>query len=345
LVPIRKLKAFQDAGHTAVFIIGDYTARIGDPSAKDKTREMIAKEEINKNADEYFKLVFRILDQDKTEIHRQGEWFGNFDLEKVMELTSKVSVSQIMEHETFKKRIEKGLPFGVHEEIYPLLQGYDSVAIKADVELGGMDQKFNLLMGRQMQKAYGQSEQDIVMMPYLIGLDGKEKMSKSLGNYISISDSPSEMFGKVMSIPDNLIVHYYELCTDITSGGLEVIKKELASGKNPREVKADLAGLIVEIYYSNEEAEKAASEFDKVFKSGQMPTEISEIRVSQTKMRLDDLLVECKLAESKAAAQRLIEQGAVSIESTKQSDPYADIEIKDSLIIKAGKRGFAKIRV
>lgn len=344
-VPIRKLKAFQDLGHTAVFIVGDYTARIGDPSAKEKTREMISQEAIKKNADAFFEQAFKILDKEKTEIHLQSEWFGDFDLDKVIEIASKVSVAQIMEHETFKKRIEKGQPFMIHEEIYPLLQGYDSVAVKADVELGGTDQKFNLLMGRQMQKAYSQPEQDILMMKYLIGLDGKEKMSKSLGNYIAINDKPDEMYGKVMSIPDNLVTHYYELCTDITSGGLEVIKKELADGKNPRDVKAELAGLIVETYYSKEEADQAAGEFDKVFSKGEQPSKMPIVKLETRDIRVDDLLMDCKLTTSRSAARRLIEQGAVEISGKKISDPFKTIQIQDDMIIQVGKRNFVKIRV
>ena len=358
-VPIRKLKAFQDLGHTAVFIIGDYTARIGDPSAKDKTREAISEGEIKKNADAFFAQAFRILDKDKTEIHLQDEWFGKFNLAKVLEVASKVSVAQIMEHETFKKRIEKGQPFMIHEEIYPLLQGYDSVAVKADVELGGTDQKFNLLMGRQMQKSYGQSEQDIVMMDYLIGLDGKEKMSKSLGNYIAINDAPNDMYGKVMSILDNLIAHYYELCTDVTPGGLEVIKKELAdgpparldsarlageAGKNPRDVKAELAGLIVETYYSKEDAEKAANEFDKVFSRREKPTKMPIVKLEMRDIRLDDLLMDCKLATSRSAARRLAEQGAVEVNGQKITDPFKTIQIKDEMIVQVGKRNFVKIK-
>lgn len=344
-VPIRKLKAFQDLGHTAVFIIGDYTARIGDPSAKDKTREVVSKEEIKKNADAFFAQAFRILDKFRTEIHLQSEWFGKFDLAKVLEVASKVSVAQIMEHETFKKRLEKGQPLMVHEEIYPLLQGYDSVAINADVELGGTDQKFNLLMGRQLQKAYGQPEQDILMMNYLIGLDGKEKMSKSLGNYIALNDAPNDMYGKVMSIPDSLITHYYELCTDITSGGLEVVKKELADGKNPRQVKAELAKLIVETYYSAAEAEEAEEEFNRIFRQGERPSEMPIVKLEIRDERLDDLLLDCKLASSRSEARRLAEQGAVEINSKRVTDPFKTIKVEDGMVVRVGKRNFVRVKI
>ncbi len=345
-VPIRKLKAFQDLGHKAVFIIGDYTARIGDPSAKDKTREAPSEAEIKKNADSFFAQAFRILDKDKTEIHLQSEWFGKFDLEKVLEIASKVSVAQIMEHETFRKRIEKGQPFMIHEEIYPLLQGYDSVAIRSDLELGGTDQKFNLLMGRQMQKAYGQKEQDILMMNYLIGLDGKEKMSKSLGNYIAINDEPNDMYGKVMSIPDNLIVQYYELCTDLTPGGLEIIKKELATGKNPRDIKAELAKLIVEIYYSVDEAAKAALEFDKVFAKKQVPSQMKDYHLEESRAHWTTIGLLSRVMPNVSGSElrRLIFQGGVDLDGMKISDPNFRVKPKNGSILKVGKKKFFKIR-
>jgi len=341
-VPIRKLKAFQDMGHTAVFIIGDYTARIGDPSGKDETRKPVSEEEVKKNADAFFSQAFRILDQSKTEIHLQSEWFKDFDLAKVIEVASKTSVSQIVEHETFKKRLSEGKPFMLHEAIYPILQGYDSVAVRADVELGGTDQKFNLLMGRQIQKAYDQPEQDILMMNYLIGLDGKEKMSKSLGNYIAISDKPEDMYGKVMSIPDSLIMQYFELCTDLTDEALRIIEKE--SKDDPRNTKAKLAKLIVEMYHSEESAENAAGEFDRIFKNKEKPEDMLVKRIDVSECRIDDLLMKCELATSKAEAKRLVEQGGVEIEGEKITDPFKTIEVKDEMIIQVGKRRFVKIK-
>ncbi|HLB95900.1 MAG TPA: tyrosine--tRNA ligase [Patescibacteria group bacterium] len=345
-VPIRKLKAFQDLGHQAVFIIGDYTARIGDPSAKEKTREFIDEKTVKKNTNVFFSQAFRILDREKTEIHLQSDWYKKFDLEKIFELTSKVSVAQVMEHETFRQRLQKKQPFMVHEEIYPLLQGFDSVAVRADVELGGADQKFNLLMGRQMQKAYGQAEQDIVMMKYLVGLDGKEKMSKSLGNYIAISDSPTDMYGKIMSIPDNLIMHYYELCTDVTMEALKIIEKELKEGKNPREVKAQLAKVIVEMYHSADDAERAAGEFDRVFRDRERPSEIEGRVMEDNKVNytLIGLIVELFKDISKSEARRLIEHGGVEVEGIKIIDPQKSIELKDQMIIRVGKRKFVRIK-
>jgi len=344
-VPIRKLKAFQDLGHTAVFIVGDYTASIGDPSEKAKTREPVAKALIKKNADAFFKEAFRILDKDKTEVHLQSEWFKDFDLNKIIEIGSKVSTQQIMEHETFRKRLEENQPFMVHEIIYPLLQGYDSVAVKADVELGGIDQKFNLLMGRQMQKAYGQPQQDVLMMKYLVGLDGEEKMSKSLGNYIAINEAPEEMYGKVMSIPDNLILHYFELCTDVTEDALKVIGEELKSGKkNPRDAKAELAKTIVEMYHSKDDAEKASEEFDRVFSRREKPKDIPEIKLEISECRMDDLLMKCELATSKSEAKRLLEQGAVEIEGETIIVPEEVVKIRDGMVVQVGKRRFVKIK-
>ncbi len=342
-VPIRKLRAFQELGHIAVFIIGDYTAQIGDPSEKEKTREPIARDIIKKNTQYFFDQAFKILDKEKTEIHLQSEWFEKINLEKIFEITSKVSMAQIMEHETFRKRLQKGQSFRFHEAIYPILQGYDSVMVKADVEIGGADQKFNLLMGRQMQKAYGQKEQDVIMMKYLIGLDGKEKMSKSLGNYIAFEDKPDDMYGKVMSIPDNLIAHYFELCTDVTSKGLEVIKDEIKKGKNPRDIKADLAKLIVGIYHSAPEAEEASLEFKKVFSKKESPTNIPTIKIIEEKMALSELIAKSKLVDSNSEIRRLIEQGGVEVDDMKITDPNKEITIKDSMLIRVGKRKFVKL--
>ncbi len=343
-VPIRKLRAFQELGHTAIFIIGDYTAQIGDPSEKDKTREPISKDVIKENAKYFFDQAFKILDKEKTEIHLQSEWFEKINLEKIFEITSKVSMAQIMEHETFRNRMQKGQSLRLHEVIYPILQGYDSVMVKADVEIGGADQKFNLLMGRQMQKAYGQKEQDIIMMKYLIGLDGKEKMSKSLDNYIAFEDSPDDMYGKVMSIPDNLIAHYFELCTDVTSKGLKVIEEELKKGKNPRDIKAELAKLIVEFYHSAVEAEEASLEFKKVFSKREKPTNIPIKEIQAGKLSLDDLLIQCQLVVSKSEARRVISQGGVVIDGVKSTDFQKEITIKDGMIIRVGKRKFVKIK-
>ncbi len=341
-VPLRKLKAFQEMGHTAVFIVGDFTARIGDPSEKEKTRKPLTIEEVKKNAEGYFAQAFKIIDKDKTEVHMQSEWFEKMDLQKLFDVARQVSVQDLMKHETFKKRIATNAPFSLLEMMYPILQGYDSVEVKADVEIGATDQKFNILMARQIQKIYNQPEQDVVTLKYLTGLDGEEKMSKSLGNYIAINDIPEDMYGKVMSIPDNLIMQYFELCTDITDDALKIIEQETKS--DPRNTKAKLARLIVEMYHSEETAEKAAGEFDRVFKNKEKPEDMPVKDIDVSECRIDDLLMKCELATSKAEAKRLIEQGGVEIEGEKITDPFKTITIKDEMIVQVGKRKFVKIK-
>lgn len=339
-VPLRKLKAFQDMGHTAVFIVGDYTARIGDPSEKDKTRKALTVEEVKKNASSYFEQAFKIIDREKSEVHMQSEWFGKMDLQKLFEIASKVSINDLMKHETFKKRIETNAPFSLLEMMYPILQGYDSVEVKADVELGATDQKFNILMGRQIQKIYGLPEQDVVTLRYLTGLDGKEKMSKSLGNYIAIKDTATDMFGKVMSIPDSLIMQYFELCTDVEQDALKIIEDE--AKKDPRNTKAKLAKLIVEMYHSEADAEKALGEFDRVFKNKEKPEKIPVVKYNKDKERIDKLLVEINIASSSSGARRLVEQGAVKIDNIKIDDEYKAINVENGMIIQVGRK-FIKI--
>lgn len=342
-VPLRKLKAFQDAGHTVVFVVGDYTARIGDPSDKDQTRKVLSIEDVKKNASTYFEQAFKIIDKEKSEVHMQSEWYGKtVDLDKFFEIARQISVAQLLKHETFKKRIQNDASFSILEEMYPILQGYDSVALKADVEIGATEQKFNLLFGRQIQKIYDQPEQDIITLNYLIGLDGKNKMSKSLGNYIAINDASEDMYGKVMSIPDDLIMDYFKLCTDVEVDALKII--EVEAKENPRDTKAKLSKLIVEMYHSANEAEKAAGEFEKVFKNKENPTEMPEKKLEKNEYRIDQLLIECGLAASKSEARRLIEQNAVEIEGEKITEPDKMIEVKDEMIIQVGKRRFVKIK-
>lgn len=346
-VPLRKLKAFQEMGHTAVFIIGDFTARIGDPSEKEQTRKPLTTEEVKKNADGFFEQAFKLIDKDKTEVHLQSEWFEKMDLEKLFDLARKVSVAQLMEHETFKKRIANNAPFSFLEMMYPILQGYDSVAVRADVEIGASEQKYNLLMGRQVQKLYGQDQQDVIMMHYLIGLDGKEKMSKSLGNYIAVNDAPDEMYGKVMSIPDELIVHYYELCTDITTGGLDVIKEELRTGKNPRDIKAELAKLLVEAYHSSRSAEEAAKEFNRVFRQKEFPSKMTEFTIHEKYAHWSFISLLSKVFPdvSNSELRRLIFQGGVELDGMKISDPNFLVRPKNNSVLKVGKKRFIKLKV
>ncbi|PIP21423.1 MAG: tyrosine--tRNA ligase [Candidatus Nealsonbacteria bacterium CG23_combo_of_CG06-09_8_20_14_all_40_13] len=342
-VPIRKLAQFQQLGHKIVFLLGDFTAQIGDPSGKLKTRTALSSKQVEENAKTFLAQVFQILDPDATEVHRQSEWFGKMNLADFFGILSKVSVNVILSHETFKNRLSKDLPLAMHELIYPVLQGYDSVAVKADVEVGGQDQKFNLLMGRHIQRAFGQNQQEIVMTKYLLGTDGKEKMSKSLGNFIALTDSPDQMYGKVMSIPDELIVPYFELCTNISVKGLQLIKNEYKNSQARRDLKAKLGKLIVETYHHVAAAEASEEEFNKIFKNKEKPSVIAEVKISSKQAILADLLVELKLADSRSEAKRLILQGAVKVADKILKDPFVKIELANGAIVQVGKRKFAKV--
>lgn len=342
IVPLRCLKRWQNAGHQVVIIIGDYTAQIGDPTGQDKTRPTLTHEKVLDFAKDYLKQIFKILDKEKTEIRYQAEWFEKFNLQTVFELCSKYTVKQMLARETFRERLKKEAPFSIHEMLYPLLQGYDSVAIKADVEFGGIEQKFNLLVGRDIQRAYGQHQQDVVMTPILLGTDGREKMSKSLNNYIGIMESPKEMYGKIMSIPDKLILPYFELCTNLTTNEIAEIKKEITF-KNPKVLKMRLARTIVTLYHSISDAQKAEEEFERVFKKKKAPLDIPVFEVKEKKDILA-LLVETKLASSKSEAKRLIFQGGVEINNEKINDWQKVILPQAGMIIKAGKRKFVKIK-
>ncbi len=342
-VPLRKLKAFQDLGHQVVLIIGDYTTRIGDPSGLDKSRPQLSESEVEKHAKDYVDQASLILDKEKTEVRWQSEWFEDFDLQTVIDLTSKATLAQVLSHETFKNRLKKGLPLSTHEVIYPFLQGYDSVAVKADIEIGGIDQKFNLLMGREIQRSFNQPSQDIMTLNYLMGSDGR-KMSKTFNNYIALKDSPKEMYGKVMSIADDLIIDYFTLATEVPLIEIEEIKKSLSSGDNPRDHKARLAREIVILYHSKKEAEKAEKEFDKVFKNKELPSDIPVFTPTKSKLPIMDLLVGSGMTDSKSEARRLIEQGGVSINEKRVEDSKKEISFKKNDIIKVGKRKFLKIK-
>jgi len=341
-VPLRKLKAFQDLGHQAVLIIGDYTARIGDPSGLDKTRPQLSLKEVKKYAQDYINQASLVLDIKKTEVRWQSEWFKKFDLEKIINLTAKATLAQVLSHETFRQRLEKGQPLATHEILYPFLQGYDSVAVKADVELGAMEQKFNLLMGRTIQEAFQQEPQDILMTPYLIGTDGR-KMSKSFENYIALKDSPGDMYGKVMSIPDELIIEYFTLATEIPLKEIERIRGLLKKGENPRDYKAKLARKIVSLYYGEKAAKKAEEEFNRVFKEKELPDNIPSFKPKKYTYLPIDLLVEAKLVNSRSEARRLIEQKAVSLNGSKIENWQKEINLAKGDVLKVGKRRFIKI--
>lgn len=331
-ITLRKLREFQNLGHQIVFIIGDYTARIGDPSGRSKTRPMLSEDEIRSNAKTYFDQVGKILDISKTEVHYNSEWFAKKDFAFALELQSKFTSQRILERDDFSKRMKAGTEVYAHETLYPMMQAYDSVEIKSDVEVGGTDQKFNMLAGRDLQRHMGLPEQDVITLPLLRGLDGVQKMSKSLNNYIGITEEPDAMFGKVMSIPDALIDEYYTLCVDTPRASAD-----------PRLAKLELGVLIVDLYHETGEGAKARAEFERVFSRKEPPTEVKSERLKVEKIGIVDLLIQTKLAKSKGEARRLIEQGGVKIDDVKQTDPDAVIDLSPSRLVQVGPRKFVRV--
>jgi len=349
-VVLRKLRDFQQLGHQAVLVVGDFTAMIGDPSGKSKTRRQLSAEEVATNVEAVKKQFGKILDIEKTEIRLNSEWLGPMDFGAVLRMCGKTTVARIMERDDFAKRWEAHQPIAMHELMYPLLQGTDSVALKADVELGGSDQKFNNLMGRQLQEASGQEPQVVVLSPLLVGTDGKEKMSQSLANYVSVVDLPNEMFGKTMSIPDELIPNWFELCTDVP---LSEVAAMLAPGKNPRDAKVRLAKEIVALYHSPEASKEAERYFVETFSKRQQPVgaETAEIgallAASEGKIQLANLVFELQLASSKSEAKRLITAGAVSIDDERIRDFSAEYVAGqlNNRLLRVGKRAFRRLIV
>ena len=345
-VVIRKLRAFQDLGHTVIFLIGDFSGMIGDPSGKNVTRPPLSREEINANAETYKAQMFRLLDPDKTEIRFNGEWMDKFTAADFVKLAAKTTVKQILERDDFTKRMADEKPISLHELLYPLVQGYDSVALEADVELGGTDQKFNLLMGRNLQREFDQEPQVIMTTPLLEGLDGVNKMSKSLGNYISIEELPDQMFGKVMSISDDLMWRYYELLTDTSIDEVNAMRFRCESdADNPRDLKAALAKSIIADFHSEQAAEKAEEEFNRRFVKKEMPDEIEEFQMAWGSRKLVDLLTETGLTSSKGEARRLVEQGGVRVNGEKATAASADITLEpgDDVLLQVGKLKFLKV--
>jgi len=342
-VVLRKMRQFQDLGHKAVMIIGDYTARIGDPTGQNKTRPVLEPEQIDANAKTYFEQAGKVLDTspEKFEVRYNGEWLASLNLADIVKLASRMTVARMMERDTFEKRYKAGLPIGVHEFLYPLMQGYDSVCISADVELGGTDQTFNNLVGRQLQENAGQKPQIVLIMPILVGLDGTEKMSKSKGNYIGVTDEPNDMFGKVMSIPDTLMRNYFTLLTDLPARQIDVLVDPHRT--HPKQAKVQLGKLIVEQYHGHVAAAAAAEEFDRVFAKRNAPAEMEEIRVEAAQMGIVELVVAAGFAKSKGEARRLITQNAVSIAGEKIADPNAQVTLKAGQVLKVGKRRFGRI--
>ncbi len=344
-VPLRKLREFQDAGHTVVIILGDYTAQLGDPSDKSEARVLLSATETKKNADAVLKQVYKILDKEKTEIRRNSEWFNSFDLRKTIELMASTTVNHLLSHETFQKRLDDQLPLSSQEILYPMMQGYDSVMVKADVEFGGQDQKFNVLMGRVIQRAHGMPEQDIILMPYISGTDGQAKMSKSLGNAINMTDSATEMFGKTMSIPDDLIIEYFTLATMVPESAIELIKKDLTSAStNPRDIKLSLAREITSLYHGLSAAAKAEEEFVGMFQKGQLPTDIPEKQLAGSYKTVIMALMETGLVTSNTEARRLVEQGGVKIDGKVVDESLRAVKLSSGMVIQVGKRRFVKVK-
>ncbi|MCS7230055.1 MAG: tyrosine--tRNA ligase [Candidatus Kryptonium sp.] len=346
-VVLRKLRHFQELGHIAILIIGDFTAMIGDPSGRSKTRPQLSFEETRINGQTYFEQAKKILLPERVEIRYNSEWLGKMTFEDVIRLASKYTVARMLERDDFNKRYKSGEPISIHELLYPLAQAMDSVAIEADVELGGTDQKFNLLVGRDIQKEFGQEPQVIITMPLLVGTDGVEKMSKSLDNYIALNDPPFEIYGKTMSIPDNLIYDYFLLTTDLPPQEIETIRQQLQDPSvNPRDLKRRLAWELVRMYYGFNEANKAQEEFDKIFVKKEIPDEVEEfeIDVNDGKIRVVELLVQTGLASSKSEAKRLIQLGGVSIDGNKINDIDSVVTLEKSFVIKVGKRKFLRIK-
>lgn len=348
-VVYRKLKQFQDFGHQVIFLIGDFTGRIGDPSGKNVTRPPLTTEEVKANARTYAEQIFKILDPERTQIVFNSHWLGKMSFEDVLRLASRYTVARMLERDDFSNRYASGRPIGIHEFFYPLMQGYDSVALEADVELGGTDQKFNLLVGRDLQREFGMEPQVAMMMPLLVGTDGVNKMSKSLGNYIGINEPPAEIYGKLMSIPDELMQTYYELATDLPLAEIQKLMENLEAGQaHPRDVKRKLARQIVTLYHGWQAALDAEEEFDRVFRQGQLPEDIPSFRLEaedcqEGRVWIVRLLVRTGLVQSNGEARRLIKSGAVRIDHVRQTDPDSEIKPQAGMVVQIGKRRFARL--
>ncbi len=344
-IPLRKLKKFQEFGHTAVLIFGDFTGKIGDPTGKNKTRPQLSDEEIKENLKNYKEQVFKILDPQKTEIRLNGEWSDKLSPQDIIKLSSKMTVARMLERDYFEQRYKSGIPISLHEFLYPLFQAYDSVAVKADIELGGTDQKFNLLLGREIQEEYGIPGQVIMTLPLLEGIDGTRKMSKSYDNYVGITENPTQIFGKLMSIPDNLITKYMLLTTDIPEDMIKKYEMEMKDGKNPKDYKVILAKTIVQMYYSKEESERCEEEFNRIFKEKGIPDNIPLIKVSpeDKDIKITNFLKKYELTESTSEASRIIKGKGLKINNVVIDDFNYQYTPKKGDIIQVGKKKFAKV--
>lgn len=344
-VLLQKMKQFQDLGHEAVFLIGDFTGMIGDPTGKSETRKSLTPEEVKINAQTYLEQVYKILDKNKTTIMYNSEWMSKFSPTDMINLAARYTVARMIERDDFQKRLANNLPVSIHELLYPLIQGYDSVAMKSDIELGGTDQKFNLLVGRDLQRAYKMEPQNIITMPLLEGTDGIQKMSKSLGNSIGVMDPPKELFGKIMSISDDLMWRYFELLSDIAANELKTLQDKAVSGEmNPKNIKVQLGKELVARYHSKDVAEQAAQEFENVFKDKNLPTDIPTIKTWGAEPRwIGKILADSKVCPSTSDAKRMIKQGAVSVDGEKVTDENLALSGDAEYLIKVGKKRFLKI--
>lgn len=345
-VVLRKIRQMQDLGHEAVIIIGDFTGKIGDPTGKSKTRKPLSDEQVKENAATYLEQIFKVLDKNKTRVHFNSEWLSKLNFEDVIKLAATTTVARLLERDDFASRYKRNEAIGLHEFFYPLMQGYDSVKIHADIELGGTDQTFNVLFGRVLQKDAGQEAQVAMFMPILEGLDGKEKMSKSLGNYIGVSESPEVMFKKVMEVPDELIIRYFELVTDEHPDDIQVMKEEMEAGRNPRDIKLQLARIITELYHGKEGSDIGENYFETVFRDGQVPENMPEVFLTkemETLLDIVPLLLENKMVASGSEFRRLIKQGGVTL----NGDKILDIDcilIEDENVLRIGKKKFVRLR-
>ncbi|EMT52136.1 MULTISPECIES: tyrosine--tRNA ligase [Brevibacillus] len=350
-VVLQKMRQFQELGHTIQLVIGDFTGRIGDPTGKSETRKPLTEEQVKENARSYVEQFGKVLDASRVEVNYNSSWLAPLTFSEVVELAAKTTVARMLERDDFEKRYKSEQPISLHEFFYPLMQGYDSVALQSDVELGGTDQKFNLLMGRNLQKEYGQEQQVILTMPLLEGLDGVQKMSKSLGNYIGVNEPANEIYGKAMSVPDELMLRYYELATDMSNEDLEALRAGLADGSvHPRDAKMNLAKTFVRMYHGEEAAEAAENYFKTVFQQRALPTDIPEVKLDAAAYEngeagIVNLVFDLGLADSKGEARRMVQQGAVKINEEKVADINASVKLADEMVVQVGKRKFAKVKL
>ncbi|MBO5228779.1 MAG: tyrosine--tRNA ligase [Lachnospiraceae bacterium] len=347
-VPLRKIRQLQELGHQVIIIIGDFTGKIGDPTGRSKGRVALSDEQVKENALTYCEQIFKIIDRDKTILKFNSEWLSKLNFEDVIRLASTTTVARMLERDDFQNRYKNGVPIGIHEFFYPLMQAYDSIEIEADIELGGTDQTFNVLMGRTLQKALGKEQQIALFMPILEGLDGVEKMSKSLGNYIGVSEPAEVMFKKVMEIPDDLIIRYYELTTDEHPDTIDKIKERLANGENPRDIKLELARIVTELYHDDMEVEKAAAYYEAAFSKKAIPDDIPEVELESSMNTVADIvpkLVAMEFVKSKSEFIRLIKQGGVQLNGEKLSEDDIGKGINAKDVLKLGKKKFVRVKM